>query len=167
MGKTDESNWHSQWIGRCVGFIPRTIFHKEESGNLRPPRDVIFFHDWEKPDHAMWRSIDELQAKPIMTPAEEYDRRNVVGRYNWIRWAVGQTHFPGYNHLPEADAEMLAFIKTLGPEYEGVGTTGKMDMKPPEGSWQSVILDWHLKFWASQPSKPEPELLVTTAAGGS
>lgn len=134
MAKTGNQDWHAQWQGRCVGFIPRTIFHKDESGNLRPPRDVIFFQDWEAPDPEAWRSIKELQAKPIMTPAEEYDRRNVVGRYNWIRWAVGQPHYPGYGYLPDPDAELLAFIATLGPEYQGVGTTGKMEAQ--------VVLEW-------------------------
>jgi len=143
--------WKDGWThGRCVGFLPRTIFHKDESGNLLASKEVIFFQDWEKPEFPAWRSIEE---PPVVThpddDAEQYDRRNVVGRYWWIRWAASMDGFVGMGggHLIVTD-ELLAFIKTLGWKYQGVGTTGETPTFDPfpTGEWQSVFFDWQIKL---------------------
>jgi hypothetical protein len=74
----------ASWTGKSVGFIPRTIFHKDPSGNLNVEKEVLFFQDFKLSDASPWRSIDEggscIQADD-WTPGDGYDRINMIGRW--------------------------------------------------------------------------------------
>lgn len=132
--------WKDGWThGHVGGFVPRSIFYKDESGNAAYHPEVAFFLDW---DPLFWRSIMEPGvAEEDDLDSDRYDRRNVVGKWWWVRWAFGEYGHPNQGGLPEVGAKLRAFIRSLGLDKIGVGTKTGALPRPEyrETAWRSVV----------------------------
>jgi len=65
--------------GKAVGFIQKTIFHKDETANPDPPKDVLFFMDWaEGIDPEFFAKRERYQNVPDTEEkwfSQDYDAR--------------------------------------------------------------------------------------------
>lgn len=80
------------WVGvaKCVGFIPKSLFYEDPTGNLALKKEVLFFCEGEV---LPWLSIWEAGGYVENTPADDYDRRNKLGKFlnvNFHRGCCGE-----------------------------------------------------------------------------
>lgn len=71
--------------GKAVGFIPWSLFIKDESGNLAYDDEVLFLQEFGFRSQA-WMSIDE-HFLPEATASDFYDALNAAGRWNYLKYA--------------------------------------------------------------------------------
>lgn len=71
--------------GKAIGFIPLTIFYKDETANQANEKEILFFQTFGFGPE-LWRSIDE-HPFPEATPADVYDAKNHSGRWGYLRYA--------------------------------------------------------------------------------
>lgn len=92
------------WTGKSVGFIPRTVFHKDPSGNLNVEKEVLFFMDFKLSEPPRWWSIDErddcIQVDD-WTPSDTYERDHQIGRWWCLRYV-------SYERSPVENAEAVS-----------------------------------------------------------
>lgn len=69
-------NWTG---GKAVKFVRSTVFYKDETADLEPPKDVLFFMDWaEGIDPEFFAKRERYQNIPDTREkwfSQDYDRR--------------------------------------------------------------------------------------------
>jgi hypothetical protein len=127
------------YSGRAIGFIPSSIFYKEETALLGIKPEVIFFQDFGLSIAGWFKSIRENE-RPEVTVCDIYDFKNQVGR-----WAG----FGGHAHMADqkAIAALLENGFVLPPPHETPERRvfavwpPKLELVQAEPEWVSVMQD--------------------------
>jgi hypothetical protein len=73
------------WTGQCVGFVPYTFWHKDETANTAEPRDLLFFQDFGLRE----RPLVDVVERPEITLADVLDVINGRGRFSYLQNCAG------------------------------------------------------------------------------
>lgn len=105
--------WKDGWTAykRVCGFVPKTIFYKDETALLNPPKDVLFFQDFGVP--LPLGSPKDREPREI-TWADIYEVRNLCFRWEHLRYTEsGQLWFKAQQQFRNLEAEVRAIVVFL------------------------------------------------------
>jgi hypothetical protein len=137
--------------GKSVGFIPSSIFIKDESADPQNEKPVYFLQEFGF-GHPAWAAIDE---HPFVeaTPADYYDARNLFGRWDYIR------HLPNFQSLTseEHEKQIPAMFAYAGIEVRNEIEEPRLRLVP---EWVSVVShDEHLELlWKEKKDRMKADL---------
>lgn len=134
--------------GKAVGFIPSSIFIKDESADPQNEKPVYFLQEFGF-RYPAWRAIDEYPF-PEATIADYYDMINYQGRWHHFRYFEGWRP-KGEDEDVDHEA-VVALLAAAGLDFRREATKPKLHLVP---DWVSQVShDEHLELikkekWAS------------------